>query len=162
MRINVTQILAEDLGSTRTYTISGEQPSLEDLELVSPLEGSVQITKSEDGLLVRGRVETTVMLDCHRCLQRYEHPLQGNFSANYTARSVDYPVLDGTDIDIAPLVREELILSLPSKQLCSADCAGLAEAELFAAEPVQHHPILVTTESTTHHGSTKKAHHSEH
>ena len=161
MHIHVNQELAEDLGSTRTYHITGEQIQYDDLVLARPIDGQIQIARSEDGLLVTGRLETALTLDCHRCLRSYDHPLTIRLEANYTPDSLDYPIVD-EDIDLAPLIREELILGIPPKQLCSVDCPGLINELGLAAEPIVRTPTVVTKESTSHHGSTKVTNDEEH
>ena len=38
---------------------------------------------------------------------------------------LEFSLYDGDQIDVAPLVAEQLILALPSRALCREDCKGL-------------------------------------
>ena len=38
---------------------------------------------------------------------------------------LEFSLYDGDQIDLAPLVAEQLILALPSRALCREDCQGL-------------------------------------
>ena len=74
--------------------------------------------------------------ECARCLA----PVNGVFSLDFE-RTVapegvlseeqiednidEYVVLVGNDLDVDEQLREELVLSFPTKLLCSEDCAGL-------------------------------------
>jgi uncharacterized protein len=71
--------------------------------------------------IAMGSYDTCLSMECHRCLGRYEYPVS----------STDYiweqPVrLSGDEIiDLTEGIREEIILNLPLKNLCSEDCLGL-------------------------------------
>jgi len=101
-----------------------------------------------DGILVRGTVSFGVTLACARCLK----PLPTRIDAHVTELFVDpardhddeddvepgYELLDDlTAIDLSTLVRDALLIDLPIRVLCRADCAGLCPecgAELDAGD----------------------------
>ena len=75
-----------------------------------------------NGLFVAmGSYDTALAMECHRCLRRFDYPVTGS----------DYiweqPVrLSGDEIiDLTEGIREEIIVNLPLKNLCSEDCKGL-------------------------------------
>lgn len=126
MRINVQDILAEDLGYNRAYSIAGEQPALDGITLTEPLEGDIQISRLEDELLVEGRITTTVELECHRCLSTFARPMSITFKQIYSEKLKDDDLpIEHHEIDLVPLFEQELLVNLPIKILCRPDCPGV-------------------------------------
>ncbi|MDD5556284.1 MAG: DUF177 domain-containing protein [bacterium] len=71
-------------------------------------------------LLVRGSLALPVALACARCLRPVESEVRADgyrFSA---------PIAEiGEEIDLTPGMREDIIMALPYKPLCSRDCRGI-------------------------------------
>lgn len=128
MHINVREILAESVGSQRSYKVAGERPQLEHSRLLADLEGEFTISRLDSGLLVSGRLETEVELECHRCLRSFSHPVRLSFQQAYADDPGDdeLPIERDGSIDLAPAVDQEIVLSLPIKILCRPDCSGIA------------------------------------
>jgi uncharacterized protein len=80
-----------------------------------------------------------VELECDRCLRAIAFPVAASFDVDYVPASkyaaepaaelldddLAVAVFDGEAIDIDDLVREQVILALPSRALCREDCKGL-------------------------------------
>lgn len=128
MLINVSDILAADVGSGNTFEVTGERPDLEDVKLVADLVGQVCVTKAENGLEVGGQLSTAQQLDCHRCLRAFDSPTTIRFEAEF-GPSGQYGISKNGHIDLAALVREELIVTRPIKILCRPDCPGIPYAD---------------------------------
>lgn len=103
---------------------------------------NVQLTyqRTGDDLIFLGRVEGHVVGHCARCLEPYPFDLLSEFSQVMVPRpaveSLQQEDLDpndddaisyyeGDEVDLSPVVREQLILALPTKPLCSEECKGL-------------------------------------
>jgi uncharacterized protein len=86
-----------------------------------PVHLKMRISVVNRVFVAMGSYETSVTMECHRCLRRFQSP----------AASTDYiweqPVkLSGDEtIDLTDGIREDIILRLPLKNLCSEDCKGL-------------------------------------
>jgi uncharacterized protein len=126
MKINIADILAQELGYNRQFNIEGEALDLELVKLTGPINGEFTVFRSESGLLVSGRIETDIELECHRCLTIFERHIVLNFSQPFSEQpgDDDMPIV-GNEIDLAPTIEQEIVLSLPIKQLCKVDCAGM-------------------------------------
>lgn len=133
MHIDVQDLLAQDLGFSRTFAIEGEQPEMLSLILTKPVNGSVKITKLEgERLAISGRVSTQLQLECHRCLRSYTSDTDTRFDQVFAGKPAEDELpIDHHRIDLAPLIEQELIVHLPIKLLCQADCAGIAGAEKY-------------------------------
>lgn len=129
MHINVEDILAESVGYNREYKIAGENPKLETVRLTKDIEGEVTISRLDASLLVRGRVQTAVELECHRCLSTFNRSVNVGFQQSYAQKPSDEELpITGGKIDLVPVLEQEINLSLPIKILCRPDCPGIIDA----------------------------------
>jgi len=70
-------------------------------------------------LVVRGKLSTTAVLECNRCLKKYDYPVEvGDYCLAVRVKG------DET-VDLTDSIREDIILTLPMKRLCSPECKGL-------------------------------------
>ncbi len=129
MHINVRDIQAESVGYSRSYKVTGEHPNLEAIRLTKDIEGEITVSRLESGLLTQGRIETEVELVCDRCLRTFNRPASVTFKQMFADDPGDdeMPIVD-REIDLAPVVEQEIILSLPIKILHSPDCRGIEDA----------------------------------
>lgn len=133
-------LLGEPAGTARTYEIHGATiPLPDDLELVEALEGRVEITRTNRGVLVRADVDAAVAGECARCLRDIEVPISVHLveealpsvdpvGGKPLDRSTEPDVARLTDhheLDLGTLVAEAISLAEPIAPLCEADCPGL-------------------------------------
>ena len=80
-------------------------------------------------MLVRGRLNTEIKLECHRCLSTFTRPVQFSLVQEFAEEPGDdqMPIIDDV-IDIAELAEQEIILGTPIKVLCRPDCPGIVDA----------------------------------
>jgi uncharacterized protein len=138
MHINVRDILVESVGYSRAYKITGERPELDSVRLTTDIEGEITISKLEVGLLVRGSISTEVELTCDRCLRSFTRPIRVSFSQLFSEEpdDDDLPITDN-EIDLAPLIEQEIILALPIKILHDPNCPGIENApEKYTKEDI--------------------------
>jgi uncharacterized protein len=135
MHVNVREFLAEDVGYRRSFAITGEEPHLEGLQLTKPINGEVMISRIDDGVLVEGHAQTELELVCDRCLRSFTRPANVKFERIYrdSPDDDDLPIDRHDDIDLAPLIGQELVVSLPIKLLDRPDCPGI-EGQILATE----------------------------
>ena len=107
---------------------------------VSPLAVRVEACGTERRLLVAVSVRAEAQLPCARCLEPADAVIEGTlryfFSLKRDVSDEKAGKADGDEeiilldawedeIDLAPLIWEVLITSLPATALCSPDCKGL-------------------------------------
>jgi uncharacterized protein len=95
------------------------------------VECDVTLTPFEGGVDVAGTVTAPWRGVCRRCAE----PVAGELRIRVRERYADRPIasaadeeiypLDDDGIDLAPLVRDSVVLELPAAPLCREDCAGL-------------------------------------
>lgn len=135
LRCDVT---AEDLGlSERDALVQGS--------LVVALE----LVKLSDSIRASGLLEGRILRQCVRCLKDFADPLSVSVDAEYVSEGAgalrgatrvllhgrldaigadeeDEPYLyTGDEINLAPMLREQVILAEPMQPLCQEDCQGL-------------------------------------
>ncbi len=141
MRLNVRDFLAEETGYSRTFAIQGEKPEFENVTLARPVNGEITVTKLERDLMVTGNAHTAITLECHRCLESYDKPVAVRLEQVYAEQpSEDEMPISSDEIDLAPLVEQELLLVQPIKLLCREDCEGVAGGQQFIAGSQDEHP----------------------
>src|SRR6185503_2718270 len=86
-----------------------------------------------DDIVVTGHLAVAWSDECRRCLQPLSDTLVVDVDERYAEedptgrRRVDpqaFPIEHG-QLDLAPMVREEVLLAVPDAPLCRPDCAGL-------------------------------------
>lgn len=130
LRLNVGFIIHQTVGYSRDFPF--EIPAIRlppDLYL-SDLIGMVRVTRTSQGLLVQAKLQARVAAECVRCLSEFQQLLEVEFSDLYafTQASVTESGLilpENGKIDLAPIVRDEMLLAVPIKPLCRLDCKGL-------------------------------------
>lgn len=119
MIINVSQLLNEHIGSTRSYNVDGEE--------YFPYKGKVAIVRTDKGLLVRGDLVTMVGAVCSRCLCDFDQELSVDFAEEFLMHGEEgaFIINEHREVDLSEVVRQYTLLVEPMKPLCREDCAGL-------------------------------------
>ena len=77
MRYNVAQLLKEPSGHIRQHTLHEDISQLDpDIKPLTTLDGSAQMIRTADGVLVMAKLHTSLELTCGRCLEEFSLPLQ--------------------------------------------------------------------------------------
>lgn len=87
----------------------------------------LRIEGLHDGLLVSGHVSAEAAGECSRCLKAIEQSVEVDFAelfAYSVDEAFDYQVQDD-HVDLEPVVRDAVVLSLPFQPVCRPDCPGL-------------------------------------
>ena len=128
---------------------------LEEWELTEPATGWVRASNARRNVVVRGRAETAVNMECSRCLCEYSQPLEfdlditvpiSHFNTFLGAAAVEQDENDDGDeltrddinalfqehsLNVSELVRQAIVLAAPIKPLCRPDCPGLPESQEY-------------------------------
>jgi uncharacterized protein len=133
-------LLAEPVGTSRHFAVHGVTlPLPDDLRLSSPIEGSVDIARTNRGVLVRADLRAAIEGACARCLRDIEIPLEieldeealpvVDISSGVPLDRVAEPdvarLTDHHELELGTLVAEAISLAEPIAPLCEAACPGL-------------------------------------
>lgn len=139
MIVDIDQIPAEGLDLHFCEAKDFLDPSGERVHLLRPLEAFLHFCRTPTGIQVQGQISSDVQLHCSRCTELFALPVQEAFEVRYRdvlggsadgerelgSGELDVSFLDGDEISVAGLVRENVLLALPVQPLCTDGCRGL-------------------------------------
>jgi uncharacterized protein len=110
-----------------------------DFTFIDDIEIQVEIFKFEKDISVSGLIRTAIKMSCIRCLGDFEFPLEADFHYNLfpaeerelspeievSKQDLDEIYYQGDSIEIPPLIREQVLLNVPSRPLCQELCKGI-------------------------------------
>ena len=120
-----------------------EEPRWEGVEglwtSLGPVEASFHLERKGGGILATGAFATTASVLCSRCSEPVSVQVSDQFEVLYmsppgpsrgedvkvTAEEMDVEFLKDDRLDLSWLLRENVLLNLPTQPLCRADCRGL-------------------------------------
>jgi uncharacterized protein len=134
-----TRELGRRPGSQRRVSFTAPAPADLGIEVLSVAEGSpvefdLRLEAVMEGVLVTGTARADLTGECARCLEPIgddvEVDLQELFAYEESdtatdAGDDDASRLEGDLLDLEPLLRDAVVLSLPFQPLCREDCPGL-------------------------------------
>jgi DUF177 domain-containing protein len=126
--------LIDSPGASRTIRMSevvaGLGTELAEVPEDRTVEASLLFESVVEGVLVSGPVSGAMVLTCARCLKPLESPfhldVQELFAPGAGVEDDEYPLDEGS-VDLEPMIRDAVLLSMPFAPLCRPDCMGLCE-----------------------------------
>jgi len=141
MLLNVASLLQDPPGATRQIALRDRYLVVgSDVALAGPLNGLIRLQRTNRGILLRGAVEAPVQRYCSRCADPFVEtvaitlaeeylptidPLQGVPLPPIAADEEALPIDAHHEIDLAQVLRDELVLAEPMHPLCRPGCPGL-------------------------------------
>jgi len=107
------------------------------LTVPATVNGKIRLAGNE--VFVNGHVDTRAQVECDRCLKPIELPVSTDFELEYisgseyessdvaelTEAEMSVSVFDGAAIDVDEIVKEQILLAVPTRMLCREDCKGI-------------------------------------
>jgi uncharacterized protein len=143
LRVPITSIPPEglevevDLGEKYFSRWQEEDPGLEFSS--AQIQGAMRLEKHGWDILVRGHLQGQLQLACSRCVESFAQPVDADFDLllvpgpgpggsdeeELSAPDLDLDYYTGETLDLEPIIREQIILMMPLKPMCTEDCRGL-------------------------------------
>jgi uncharacterized protein len=137
MLFNVSGLIQEGIGATRTHAVEGILES-ED-RAPKPLDGSVEFLRTKAGVLVRAHLSLVEPENCSRCLKPLQETVKIDFEEEFQATldlQSGHPLEELPDedvflidqnhtLDLTEAVRQYREASAEMQPLCREDCWGL-------------------------------------
>lgn len=129
----------------------------------TPLNVRIDIYRSGSRYVLEGHLEGVLQVNCDRCLTPYAKELRFDFNVYLTPPSKDVDkaeielleedmevvFIHDEEIDLDEIIREQIYLALPIKNICDNNCLGLClkcgcnlNREQCGCEPEKGHPGL--------------------
>jgi uncharacterized protein len=131
--VSVSEILGQP-GLYKDVTVREPLPEVGNaLARVSdrPIEARLRAESVVEGILVTGPVEAPVRFSCARCLTPLTADVVVDVCELFVAPGHETPAeeetyeIQGREIDLEPMLRDNITLALPLNPICREDCAGL-------------------------------------
>ena len=137
---NVAGLLGDDPGTSRDFDVADVTiPLDEGMALARPINGHVRFQRTNRGVLVDAQLSTALQAECSRCLRPMEVPVDIALEEEFlpaldmttgaplsAAAEPDVARLtDHHELELEPLIRDELVMAEPIAPLHSPDCPGL-------------------------------------
>ena len=134
-----TRELGRRPGSQRQKSFSAPAPADLGIEVLrvpegSPIEFDIRLEAVMEGVLVTGTAAAGLDGECVRCLEPIHDDIEVDFQELFVYEEKDDETddedsgtsrLEGDLLDLEPLLRDAVVLSLPFQPLCQDDCPGL-------------------------------------
>jgi len=115
------------------------QETIESDIISSPITARLKIERIGPEVIVRGDLTATATLQCSRCLKNYYriisvpvdvvyHPveeLKGEDTHEIKIEELDLDFYSGEELDLIDLLKEQIVLNMPMKPLCTDSCKGI-------------------------------------
>lgn len=128
LRLNAVELLRQP-GAVRDLDVHVDATALdaEHERLTGDIHVELRLTALNDGIDVDGTVSAPWATVCRRCLQPLAGAATGHVDELYQVEVLDPDAfqIDDGQLDLAPLVRETILLELDLERICRDDCAGL-------------------------------------
>ena len=114
-----------------------EHGPVHDFAFVGPATVDLRYYRSGQEIFLDGAIRATVVGQCARCLENFEFAHAPRFSFIMVPRhgrwaeedleggGGDLTWYEGEEIDVSPMLRERMLLALPTLPLCRDGCRGL-------------------------------------
>lgn len=142
MKINVSNIPAEGLKlqfSKDAKWLADLWPKNETMDFtLHESTVSCSLKKVSETVFIQGKVQTTINLECCRCLEITEQVLETDFKYSFapsenlvneeielSVEDLEISYYDNDIIDLNQIAFEQIVLQIPMKALCAESCKGL-------------------------------------
>lgn len=103
-----------------------------------PVLGTGKVLKSGRRFILEMTYSGQVKVPCDRCLTLFDYEYSGEFTRILEKGEAGSEVeededgediwkIEGDSVELDPIVEDDVLMNLPLKMLCTADCAGLCQ-----------------------------------
>lgn len=130
LKLNVGYLLNAGAGNQKTVSMDITDPiRVSDDLIFQSVSGSIRLSRTKEGILTQTHLTVTVERNCSRCLDAFADPIlvevEELFAYPHPLPETEFSIGGDAKLDLAPLLRAEIIIELTNKKLCQADCKGL-------------------------------------
>lgn len=140
MRIEVEKLSGAGEPFAHTYAEGGLSLDESRARLRGPAVVEGRASRKGEEVNLKGRIRAEVELACDRCLTGVTAPLEVEFEESFVPSAAEaregeerelgrddlrVSAYEGDAVDVDELVREQVLLALPTRFVCREDCKGL-------------------------------------
>lgn len=129
LRTNVGFLLSAPSGTHQDSRMDIPSPvRVSDDLVVNAISGTLRMTRSKEGILVQAQLTITVDNECSRCLDNIAQQVTVEVEelfAHPVSSISEFSVGADAILDLAPLLRAEVLIEMSHRVLCQQACQGL-------------------------------------
>jgi uncharacterized protein len=139
VRITLAELELHRITASESYAPGAIDYHGADFRQVVPLKINATAELLGEDVRIHGQLATTLEASCDRCLGAVKIPIDQDFDLFYRPmetiakdEEIELPedeleigFFSGDGIELADVAREQVILSMPMKVICKAECRGL-------------------------------------
>jgi uncharacterized protein len=136
-------VLVEDIPEDGLHLIFEDMPGLlsdvEECRIQGPAKGEIFLYRVDRNIHLNGKVATLIVLKCDRCLEEYNQEMDTSFFYELVpcqsidkgkeialgSEDMEVSFYDEAEIQIGDIFREQILLQIPMRHVCSEDCKGI-------------------------------------
>ncbi len=132
--------------------------------VLEAIVAELHLTRIGPNVRVRGGLKTTLSVDCDRCLEPFPYKIEEKMffilmppprgegeEVRLRREDLDVSFFDGEVIDLGLIIREQILLSLPMRNICRESCRGLCpicganlnQTKCECQREIRHSPFAV-------------------
>lgn len=126
LKINIADLLKDEVYSSQIYEVDAELDDEDDVTFPKPLHIIAHMTKADEGVMAEVEIRGEIELECSRCAEKFKQKVLMHVSDVYESNSSEESrrIDKDLNVDLLPIVREEILISIPIKRLCKENCKG--------------------------------------
>jgi uncharacterized protein len=129
-RINIGFLINQPIGYSRVLPFELNEIDMGDGLYLCAVDGSIDLIRTQDGLIARTVFDAEVESECSRCLASFQNKIHSEFEEFFTFPYVEpsedeIRVPEDGNIDFKPILHDYMLIELPIKPVCQPDCRGL-------------------------------------
>lgn len=132
MKLNFSELCSKR-ERTKNFDITLDDQSVrfdnEELKVSEPLKFQGEVKSYDDIVNIKGKITGTLELECSRCLKNFSFPVDTDMDDEFTNNSNQEDdsiiLVEGDILDITEIIVNNVISTLPIKNLCDENCKGL-------------------------------------
>jgi uncharacterized protein len=111
---------------------------VQEYHVTKPVNVTLSFYRAGTELFLKGEVAAMTTAVCARCVEEFTAPIRRPFrcvlapkvvgydeQADLRADDLEFSIYEGDEIDLAPVIREQVLLALTARPICREDCRGL-------------------------------------
>ncbi|MFP4497853.1 MAG: YceD family protein [Vulcanimicrobiota bacterium] len=145
MQVHISEILKQP-GKTMDYIYEGPFDVVQ-VDIPEDIWVELKLTNAQSRVIVKGRIEAIVSLECARCAETFDHEMITEVEEQFLPENSPELQEDklswdnlslfeyfDDNIDIYEMVRQNILAAIPTKPLCKADCRTVIEENKSESE----------------------------
>lgn len=149
-------------GKKLAFEVSTTLQAEEDLDLIEPVTGDLEAVSTGNILLLKGRYQTTCVMECARCGEPIHQKVEFRMNDEFIVEGVpsgygtgeyaqvveeeDYPLFNKNALMKDTYLRQGLLVNLPIQPLCEygwdGPCPKAKAKESALVQEAQGHPAM--------------------